>query len=108
MYSKLYTFRRENRLKQREVAKRIGIHPQSYHLKESGKREFTISEGKQLARLFNCTLNDLFEDDKYIVEKSSDTISDESLKELTYHLEQAVNALKKIINKHTQSLTYDP
>lgn len=60
MIQQLYVIRRENRLKQKDVAKRIGIHPQSYHLKESGKRQFTIEEGLKLARLFNCTLDDLF------------------------------------------------
>lgn len=60
MNHKLYVMRRENRLKQKDVAKKIGIHPQSYHLKESGKRQFTIEEGLKLARLFNCTLDDLF------------------------------------------------
>lgn len=60
MNHKLYVMRRENRLKQKDVAKRIGIHPQSYHLKESGKRQFTIEEGLKLARLFDCTLDELF------------------------------------------------
>ena len=60
LHTQLYVIRRENRLKQKDVAKRIGIHPQSYHLKESGKREFTISEARKLAKLFNCTLDDLF------------------------------------------------
>jgi len=56
----LYVKRRENKLKQEDVAKMIGIHKQSYHLKESGKRQFTIEEGLRLAKLFNCTLDDLF------------------------------------------------
>jgi len=60
LHTQLYVIRRENRLKQKDVAKKIGIHPQSYHLKESGKREFTISEARKLAKLFNCTLDDLF------------------------------------------------
>lgn len=60
LHTQLYVIRRENRLKQKDVAKRIGIHPQSYHLKESGKREFTISEARKLAKIFNCTLDDLF------------------------------------------------
>ena len=60
MVHRLYVARREHRLKQKEIAKMIGIHPQSYHLKESGKRQFTIAEGLQLAKVFNCTLDDLF------------------------------------------------
>lgn len=58
----LYIKRRESKLKQKDVAEKIGIHPQSYHLKESGKREFTVTEAVKLARVFGCTLNDLFWD----------------------------------------------
>ena len=60
MVTKLYVTRKENKLKQSEVARKIGIHPQSYHLKESGKRQFTIEEGIRLTKVFSCTLNDLF------------------------------------------------
>lgn len=60
MIHNLYIARRESRLYQKDVAKKLGIHPQTYHEKESGKKEFTIKEGKRLARLFNCTLDDLF------------------------------------------------
>ena len=56
----LYIKRKENKLMQKDVAAKIGIHPQSYHLKESGKREFTISEGKKIAKVFKCKLDDLF------------------------------------------------
>ena len=61
MVTNLYIKRREKRLKQKDVAKKIGIHPQSYHLKETGKRQFTIQEGLMLAKVFDCTLNDLFQ-----------------------------------------------
>jgi len=60
LHTQLYVIRRENRLKQKDVAKRIGIHPQSYYLKESGKREFTLSEAIKLAEIFDCTLDELF------------------------------------------------
>ncbi|WP_217588789.1 helix-turn-helix transcriptional regulator [Lentibacillus saliphilus] len=66
MNSQLYITRREHRMKQREVAEKLRMHPQSYHLKESGKREFTISEGKRLARIFNTSLDQLFGEDKAI------------------------------------------
>lgn len=58
--SQLFVARRERKMKQKDVAKIIGIHPQSYHLKESGKREFTITEAKRLAKLFNASLDELF------------------------------------------------
>lgn len=57
---KLYVARRERRMKQKEVASRIGIHVQTYHEKESGKRDFTITEARRLAKLFGCKLDDLF------------------------------------------------
>ena len=61
MNESLYVVRRESCLRQKEVAKKIGMHPQTYHLKESGKREFTISEGKKLSELFGKTLDELFD-----------------------------------------------
>jgi len=57
---KLYVARRERGLYQKDVAKRIGLHPQTYHEKEVGKTEFTIREALLLCKLFDCTLNDLF------------------------------------------------
>lgn len=60
MNHKLYVVRKENKLYQKDVAKKLNMHPQTYHLKETGKKDFTIREGKMLAKLFNCTLDDLF------------------------------------------------
>lgn len=63
MEHQLYIARKERRLTQKETAKKIGIHPQSYHLKESGKREFTLSEAIKLAEIFECSLDELFRKD---------------------------------------------
>ncbi|TFJ92173.1 helix-turn-helix transcriptional regulator [Lentibacillus salicampi] len=60
----LYVARRERDMHQKEIAKMIGMHPQTYHEKERGKKDFTISEAKMLAQIFDCTLNDLFMEDK--------------------------------------------
>lgn len=60
MHPKLYVKRKENGLKQSEVAKKINICERSYNLKENGKRDFNITEMKRLAIVFNCTLDDLF------------------------------------------------
>ena len=60
MHHKLYIARRENKLKQKDVAKKINIHPQTYYQKETGKKDFTLTEAKRLAIIFNCTLDDLF------------------------------------------------
>lgn len=55
--------RKERKLKQSEIAETIGISKQSYYLKETGQRDFTITEAKRLAKVYNCTLNDLFKTD---------------------------------------------
>lgn len=59
---KLYTIRREKGILQRDVAKFLGIHQQTYHQKENGKRDFTLKEVRLLAKYFDCTLDDLFGD----------------------------------------------
>lgn len=63
MHHKLYIARRENKLYQKDIAKKLRIDPQTYHLKESGKSDFSLTEAIKLAEIFNCTLNDLFQKD---------------------------------------------
>jgi putative transcriptional regulator len=58
---KLYIMRREHDYYQKDIAKKLGIHPQTYYEKESGRKQFTIREGLMLAKIFGCTLNDLFQ-----------------------------------------------
>lgn len=60
MHYKLFVKRRESRMKQVEVAKILNINNATYSLKENGKADFTLSEAIKLAKLFGCTLNDLF------------------------------------------------
>lgn len=60
METKLLVKRKESRLKQSDVANKIGIHKQSYYLKENGIRPFTITEARRLAKVFRCSLDDLF------------------------------------------------
>lgn len=60
MHHRLYVVRREHRLYQKDVAKKLRIDPQTYHLKESGKSEFSLSEAIRLTEIFECTLDDLF------------------------------------------------
>jgi len=60
MYSTLFIARKEKRKSQGDIAKVLNIHAQSYHLKESGKREFTVSEAIKLAQYFNTSLDNLF------------------------------------------------
>ena len=60
MNAQVYVKRRENNLKQADVAKILRINKQTYYLKENGKSEFTISEAKLLAKFYGCTLDELF------------------------------------------------
>lgn len=64
MHHKLYIARRERKMYQKDVAKKLRIDPQTYHLKECGKSDFTLNEAKKLANIFGCTLNDLFADEE--------------------------------------------
>ncbi|PGB53200.1 helix-turn-helix transcriptional regulator [Bacillus anthracis] len=61
MYQNLFIARRENRMTQETAGKLINITKQTYHLKESGKRDFTLMEAKLLAKHFETTVDDLFE-----------------------------------------------
>ncbi|QQK77845.1 helix-turn-helix transcriptional regulator [Salicibibacter cibarius] len=60
MHVNLYVARKERRLSQYNISKVIGIHKQTYYLKENGKKEFTLSEAKQLAEIFDTTVDELF------------------------------------------------
>jgi len=57
---KLYIARREQRLKQKDLAKKLRMSLDSYYRKEKGKADFTQTEMMRLAKIFNCTLDDLF------------------------------------------------
>ena len=57
---KLYVKRMENGYFQKDLARKLGLHQQTYHKKEVGKREFTITEGLKLCEIFDCKLDYLF------------------------------------------------
>lgn len=59
-YPMLYIARREKGDTQKLVAKKLGISPQRYQLKEAGKATFNLNECKILAELYGMTLDDLF------------------------------------------------
>ncbi|GGI39155.1 helix-turn-helix transcriptional regulator [Mammaliicoccus stepanovicii] len=56
----LYIARNEAKQSQGYVAKKLGISPQRYQLKESGKANFTIPEAQILSELYGMTLDELF------------------------------------------------
>lgn len=49
-----------NALSQTEVAEKLGIGIKAYNYRENSKQEFTLTEAKKLADLFNLTIDELF------------------------------------------------
>ncbi len=60
MKKRLFIARREKKKSQTEIGKVICLCKQSYHLKESGQREFKLSEAQTLAKYFKTTVDELF------------------------------------------------
>lgn len=60
MYVNLYVARKENKLNQKDLAKELGIHSVTYSRKETGEKEFTLTEALKLADLFDTTVDELF------------------------------------------------
>ncbi|WP_144517388.1 helix-turn-helix transcriptional regulator [Bacillus thuringiensis] len=61
MNKNLFIARKERRMLQKDVGKLVNMHKNTYHLKESGKREFTLKEAQKLAKYFKTTVDELFE-----------------------------------------------
>ena len=60
MHYNLYIARKENRMKQVEVAKKIGMHSVTYSRKERGELDFTLSEAFALSEMFGVSIEKLF------------------------------------------------
>lgn len=67
MNYQVYIKRKEHRLRQADIAKKLGISTQSYYLKETGKRDFTMTEAKRMALIYGCTLDELFPVKKEVI-----------------------------------------
>lgn len=61
MNKNLFIARKERRMLQKDVGKLVNMHKNTYHLKESGKRDFTLKEAQKLAKYFKTTVDELFE-----------------------------------------------
>lgn len=59
-YPMLYIARREKGDTQKLVAKKLGISPQRYQLKEAGKAKFSLPEAQILSNLYGMTIDELF------------------------------------------------
>ena len=62
--NKLKSLRAEHDFNQQDIADYLGIKRTTYHNKETGKNDFTVSEAKQLAQLFNLSIDDIFFTDR--------------------------------------------
>ncbi len=60
MHLNLFVARKEKRMSQREIAELIGTHPQTYHMKETGKRDFLLDEALTIASFFGQKVEELF------------------------------------------------
>lgn len=80
-------------LQQKEIADKIGVSPASYSLYERGEREPSIATLKNLAYLFNVTLDSLLENEINIIEPSLDELRNE-VADLRYSLNE--KGLRKV------------
>ena len=60
MHHNLYIARRENRMKQTDVAKKLMIHSVTYSRKERAELDFTLTEAFALSEIFQMTVEELF------------------------------------------------
>ena len=58
--NKLKSLRAEHDFNQQDIADYLGIQKTTYNNKENGKNDFTVTEAKQLAELFNSSIDDIF------------------------------------------------
>ncbi|HEA0021267.1 helix-turn-helix transcriptional regulator [Staphylococcus aureus] len=59
-YPILYITRKEKGDTQKKVANKLGISPQRYQLKESGKAYFTLPEAQKLSEMYGIPIEQLF------------------------------------------------
>lgn len=60
MHHRLYIARKESKLNQKDVARKLGIHSVTYSRKEKEVLDFTLSEAFLLAEMFETTIDELF------------------------------------------------
>lgn len=59
-YPMLYITRKEKGDTQKKVANKLGISPQRYQLKESGKAIFNLNECQILSEMYDMPIDELF------------------------------------------------
>ncbi|QEZ68026.1 XRE family transcriptional regulator [Paraclostridium bifermentans] len=56
----LKKMRLQSGLKQKDIAKKLGIAPNSYSDKENGNRKFTIQEAIRICEILECDVKEIF------------------------------------------------
>ena len=56
----LKSFRVKFGFTQKDIADKLGISTTAYSFKETGKNQFTLKEAKEIANLFNTTIDNVF------------------------------------------------
>lgn len=59
VFKKMKNFRESNNLTMRQVSERLGVTESCYCLYENGKRKPSIDVLKKLAKIYDCTIDDL-------------------------------------------------
>ncbi len=62
--NRLRALRIERSIVQDEMAKKLGIVKQTYSRKETNQAEFTLSEAKKIADIFNLPIEEVFFKDR--------------------------------------------
>lgn len=60
IHFQLMVARKERGLQQKQLAKILHIDPVTYHRKENGKSDFTLTEAFTLSEMFEIPVDDLF------------------------------------------------
>lgn len=58
--TKLKAYRTLNKINQNEMAKLLGVAPNTYSFKENGKVHLSLNEAKIIADFFGLTIDELF------------------------------------------------
>lgn len=56
----LKRMREQQGFKQKDIANKLGIAPNSYSDKENGKRKFTVNEAIKLSEILKCDMKKIF------------------------------------------------
>ena len=62
MYRELKALRVKHNITQKQIAKILGITPEAYSNKETGKYNFTLEEALKISLLFGLPVEDIFKE----------------------------------------------